>query len=144
MVEFLETIGVKQLNETEMRMLSPVKMAYLGDAVYEMYIRTYLINNFKGKVNKLNTLAVSLVRAESQALAAKELKEFLTDEEWRLLKRGRNQKLNVPSNVDVSDYKYSTGFEALIGYLHLKNHKERIFDIIDQSIKIISNGEINE
>lgn len=144
MESFLEIMGIEKLSKDEITMTSPIKLAYLGDAVYELYIRSYLMNEKKGKVNKLNRLAVSYVNASSQGYAARELEGFLTEEEWRILKRGRNQKSLAPKNANVSDYKYATGFEALLGYLYLKGNIERVYEIIKEAILLIDSRSGNE
>ena len=144
MESFLEAMGIEKLSHDEIMMTSPIKLAYLGDAIFEMHIRTYLINTKKGKVNELNQWAVSYVNASSQGYAARELEGFLTEYEWTLLKRGRNQKSTPPKNANVSDYKYATGFEALLGYLYLSGENDRIFEIIKESIRLINDRDKNE
>ena len=139
MESFLEVMGIKKLSSDELIMTSPIKLAYLGDAIFEVHIRTYLMNTKKGKVNELNRLAISYVNASSQAYVARELKKCLTEEEWSLLKRGRNQKSMPPKNANPGDYKYATGFEALLGYLYLIGENERLFEIIKKSIELINN-----
>ncbi|MGM0378768.1 MAG: Mini-ribonuclease 3 [Bacillota bacterium] len=136
--KFLKKVKVTKLTKDEITMMSPLKLAYLGDSVFDLYIRTYLLNKVKGKVNKINKEAIKYVNASSQGYIARNLKEFLTKEEWQTLKRGRNQKGNVPRNADVSDYRYATGLEALIGFLYLKNREERIIEIISKGIDLLN------
>lgn len=138
---FLKKMEVDELTRDQKIMMSPLKLAYLGDAIYEAYIRTYLITAVKGKVHQLNKESVKFVQASAQGYVAKKLEGFLTDSEWSLLKRGRNQKVNVPKNAKVSDYKYATGFEALIGQLHLNHQTERIEEIIKKAIDLINQKE---
>jgi len=137
MESFLEVMGIEKLSGDELTMTSPIKLAYLGDVIYEVHIRTYLINTQKSKIHELNKMAVSYVNASSQGYVARNLENFLTEKEWSIIKRGRNQKSTPPKNANVSDYKYATGFEALLGYLYLIGNNNRIFQIIKESIKLI-------
>ncbi len=123
----------------EVRNMSPLVLAYMGDAIYEVYIRQYLIDKHgMGKVNDLHKKAIRFVKAKSQAFAVLSLEKDLSEEEGYIVRRGRNQKSNtVPKNADVTDYKYATGFEALIGYLHLIDEKDRMESIIYQTIHLI-------
>ncbi|MTI67001.1 MAG: Mini-ribonuclease 3 [Firmicutes bacterium] len=125
-----------ELSEREVKMFSPLQLAYIGDAVYEVYVRKYLLLNTKVKVNGLHKEAIKFVKAKAQANAVRVIKETLTEEEWRVVKRGRNAKSStVPKNANINDYKYATGFEALIGYLHLTNKDVRIKELFDIIIK---------
>ena len=119
--------------------MSPLVLAYLGDTVYESYIREHLIRqNINRKVNNLHKLAIQYSKAKAQATIIHELEDELTEEEMKIFKRGRNQKsLTAPKNADIIDYKYATGFEALIGYLYLSEDKERLEYIVKKGIEII-------
>ncbi|MBT1525974.1 Mini-ribonuclease 3 [Clostridioides difficile] len=119
--------------------MSPLVLAYLGDTVYETYIREHLIRqNTQKKVNDLHKLAIKYVKAKAQATIIHEIEIELTEEESKIYKRGRNQKSNTsPKNADIIDYKHATGFEALVGYLYLNNEIERLQYIINKGIKII-------
>jgi len=123
----------------EARNMSPLVLAYMGDAVYEVYIRKHLIEKYStNKVNDLHKKAINFVKAKSQALAVLFLENELSEEEAYIVKRGRNQKSNtVPKNADITDYKYATGFECLIGYLHLINEKDRMETIINKAVEFI-------
>ncbi|CEH36092.1 Mini-ribonuclease 3 [Romboutsia lituseburensis] len=127
------------MKREELITISPLVLAYIGDTVYETYIREYLITkNINKKVNDLHKSAVKYVKAKAQATIMHEIEEQLTEEELRIFKRGRNQKSHTsPKNADIIDYKHATGFEALIGYLHLGKEKERLEYIIQEGIKII-------
>ncbi len=123
-------------------MIAPLTLAYMGDAVFETYIRQYLIENNKLLLKDFHNRAVSYVKAEAQAEIVGQLKESLTQEEWSIIKKGRNQKTTrVPKNVKVADYKHATGFETLLGYLFFNNSFERLMEIMDMSVKIINNKE---
>lgn len=130
------------MNKTELITISPLVLAYIGDTIYESYIREYLIRkNINKKVNDLHKTAVKYVKAKAQATIMHELENELTEEELRIYKRGRNQKSHTsPKNADIIDYKYATGFEALVGYLHLGNEKERLDYIVSKGINIIENN----
>ena len=127
------------MEKTELVTMSPLVLAYLGDTVYETYIREYLIRqNTQRKVNDLHKLAIKYVKAKAQATIIHEIEIELTEEESKISKRGRNQKSNTaPKNADIIDYKHATGFEALVGYLYLNNEIERLQYIINKGIKII-------
>lgn len=112
-----------------------VALAYLGDAIYELYIREELIRKGISKVEELTKEATKYVSAKGQASILKDLMEsdFFTEEELDVIKRGRNYKRSShPKHTDVVTYKYSTGFEALIGYLYLSEEQERLFEILNQ------------
>ena len=109
-------------------------LAYLGDTVYENYIRRHLIDTGIGNVNDLQKNATNYVSAKSQAKFLTEMldKEFLTEEEISVIKRARNYKTTShPKNTDIITYKIATGFEAVIGYLELLNKEDRIKEIIN-------------
>ncbi|RKD33813.1 Mini-ribonuclease 3 [Thermohalobacter berrensis] len=127
-------------DEKDVRLLSPLQLAYIGDAVYELFIRNFLLKEMNISVNELHKQAVRYVKAESQAEIIHSLKDKLSDEEWAIVKRGRNAKTgSVPKNANLSDYRYATGFEALIGFLYLVGKRERILELLNTAIKIIDN-----
>lgn len=112
-------------------------LAYLGDAVYELCIREYLLSKGIIKVNDLQEEAIKYVSAKAQANYLKKMVDnnYLSNEELEVVYRGRNHKNNhKPKNTDIITYKNATGFEALIGYLKLKNNNERINEIINYII----------
>jgi ribonuclease-3 family protein len=142
MQEFLEELDVQMLTGEDLKRLSPEKFAYIGDAVYELHIRTYAISTNKNRIHMVNRMSVKYVRASAQAYAVKNMQEFLSEEEWLLVKRGRNQKtISSPKNANITDYKYATGFETLIGYLYLKEEIGRLTEIIAKAITIIESME---
>ena len=113
-------------------------LAYLGDAIYENYVRKYLINKGIGNVNDLQTESLNYVSAKSQAKYLQNMidNNILTEEELDVVKRARNYKTTShPKNCDIVTYKYATGLEALIGYLELKENKERIDEIMSFILK---------
>lgn len=113
--------------------INVITIAYLGDAVYELYIRNYLINKNITKVDNLQKEAIKYVSAKGQAKILTNLidNNILTEEELNIVKRGRNYKRSThPKNTDIITYKMSSGFEALIGYLYLQNNTKRIEEIL--------------
>lgn len=107
--------------------------AYIGDSIYELMIRNYLINKGINKVNKLQTMAKNYVTAKAQAKFITKLldENLLTDEEIDIVKRGRNAKVySHPKNTDILTYKHATSLECLFGYLYLKKDMNRINELI--------------
>lgn len=120
----------------EINTLSPLTWAYVGDAVYELYIRMHLVNNTKLKPHKLHIEAIKYVKAKAQAGILKNIENSLTEKEQEIVKRGRNaENHHLPKNATVQDYMYSTGFEALIGYLYLTKQDDRLKEIMEMCIK---------
>lgn len=112
----------------EARQLNPLVLAFVGDAIYEVFVRTYLVNkNREMSVHKLHVEAISYVKAHAQSEFMHKLEENLTEEEMSVFKRGRNSKSGtVPKNADVQEYRTATGFEALLGYLYITEQVERL------------------
>ena len=128
MEEFLKIDRPKE----EVELMSPLTWAYIGDAVYELYIRNKLINETNLKPHKLHIEAIKYVKAKSQAEKLNEIYEILTDEEKDIVRRGRNtQNHHLPKNSNVQEYMYSTAFEALIGYLYLTKQNTRLKEILE-------------
>ena len=133
--------------------INTTALAYIGDAVYEIYVREHVLEtscagsesvSFGAHVDALHKRAICYVRAASQAAALKAMMKsgFLSDEEMSIAKRARNHKTaSKPKNADAMDYKYATALEALIGYLYLEDRKERLEDIISEAFQIIGKGE---
>ena len=124
------------MNNVEM--VNSLALAYLGDSIYEVYVRKYLLSKGICKVNELQKNAVEYVSARAQYKYLKEMLEnsFLTDKEIQIVNRARNHKSHAhPKNTDIITYKHSTGFEALIGYLYLTNSIERLEEIINFILK---------
>ena len=118
----------------DVNLINIITLAYLGDAVYEVYIRDFLIKNGIAKVEDLQKEAVKFVSARSQCKILSNLMDnnLLTNEELDIVKRGRNYKrASHPKNTDIITYKMSSGFEAMIGYLYLNNDKDRLDEIMD-------------
>lgn len=132
-------IGMKAIEKSvDTIQLNSLALAYMGDAVYEVYIRHHLLHLGKTKPNKLHREATKYVSAKSQAKILKTFMELeiLTEEECTIVRRGRNAKSgSVPKNTDVQTYNQSTGFEALIGYLYLNKQFSRMELIIEKAIE---------
>ncbi len=115
----------------DVKMLSPLVWAYIGDSVYELYIRTHLVNNSNSKPHKLHIETIKFVKAEAQAKILDKIWNKLTEEEQEIFKRGRNtENHHLPKNGNVADYSHATGFEALIGYLYLSKQDDRLKEIL--------------
>ena len=122
----------------DVREVNVKTLAYIGDVVYELYIREHVISNSREQVNKLHKKTIKYVSAKAQARIVECLSDEFTEQEKDIIRRGRNAEANtVPKNTDVITYKIATGFEALIGYLHLLKDQERLKYIIAKSIEIV-------
>ncbi|WMJ80319.1 Mini-ribonuclease 3 [Clostridium sp. MB40-C1] len=120
------------------RGLNPLVLAFVGDAIYEVFIRTYLVNNNREmSAHKLHVKAISFVKAHSQSEIMKQIESELTDEEHVIFKRGRNAKSgSVPKNADVQEYRIATGLEALIGFLYITEQVDRLNKILNMVVSI--------
>lgn len=126
----------KDITGEDIMMLSPLQLAYVGDAVYELLVRTIILRK-ELKVNDLHKSAKKYVKAEGQSKIIHFLEPILTETEKYYVKKGRNTKIHSsPKNANLIDYKYATGFECLLGYLYLTNQDERIGQIFDYIIKL--------
>lgn len=116
--------------EEEINQMSPLVWAYVGDCVYELYIRTHLVDTTKLNPHKLHIEAIKYVKAGAQADFLNKIYDNLTDEEKDIVRRARNaNNHHLPKNSNVHEYMYATAFEALIGYLYLCKKYERIMEI---------------
>ena len=131
MIDIIAT-GLK-LQKKQAGTQSPLVLAYIGDAVYELVVRTKVISQSEAPVSKLHKQSSQLVKAHAQAEIVRLLE--LTEEEERIYKRGRNAKsYTMAKNATMSDYRLATGFEALIGYLYLNGNTERMLQLISAGI----------
>ncbi len=113
---------------------SPLALAFVGDAVYEVYIRSQILARANAGAHTLHQKAIAYVKAEAQATAARKIAEELTDEELAVFRRGRNAKSGtVPKNANVTDYRYATALEALFGYLYLCGCTDRLVQLMDKA-----------
>lgn len=119
------------LKDVDLKTYSPLTLAYIGDAVYELVIRSLIVEQGNAPVNKLHKRSSRLVKAKSQAEAAEKLMDVFTEEELAVYKRGRNTRSHtMAKNAEMIDYRMATGFEAVMGYLHLKQDYERIIELV--------------
>jgi len=124
--------------------MNALTLAYMGDAIYETYIRRYVVAN-GGKPNILHRRAINFVSAKAQSSILHELMPYLSEKEEQIVKRGRNAKSHTsPKNADVIQYRHSTAFEALLGFLYLENKMERLEEIIEMAIKFIEGNNDGE
>ncbi len=127
-------------DEKEINLMSPLVWAYIGDAVYELYIRNYLVNTTNLNPHNLHISSIKYVKAEAQAKILENMMDDLTEEEKEIVRRARNTKNHhLPKNANVTQYMYSTAFEGLIGYLYLTKKYERLDEILK---KCIDNSEV--
>ena len=123
-------------NKGKINSMSPLTWAYIGDAIYELYIREHLIETTNLKPNRLHREAIKFVKASEQANALKQIQDMLTDEEKEIVRRGRNtQNHHLPKNANLDDYTHATAFEALIGYLYLCKNETRLNKILQKVIE---------
>ena len=130
--EFHEYIKqVLQLKEVDVKQYSPLVLAYIGDCVYDLIIKTMVINGGNKQVHKLHEETSSYVQASTQSLMMRTMQEHLNEKEHAIYRRGRNAKSVSPAkNQSITDYRRATGFEALIGYLYLKRDYKRLMDLV--------------
>ena len=120
-----------QFKEVDIKEYSPLTLAYIGDGIYDLIIRSIVINKGNKQVQKLHLETSALVNAGTQSKMMRVLQEQLTEEEHTVYKRGRKAKSVSPAkNQSVTDYRRATGFEALLGYLYLKKDWKRILDLV--------------
>lgn len=120
-----------QMEEVDINSYSPLTLAYIGDSIYDLIIKSLVINRGNKQVNKLHKETSSLVQASAQSLMMRTMQEHLTEEEHAIYKRGRNAKSVSPAkNQSITDYRRATGFEALLGYLYLKKEWKRMLDLV--------------
>ncbi len=125
--------------ENDVRSYSPLTLAYVGDAVYDLIIRSVVVERGNRAVNDLHKRTTLYVKAETQARMIEALLPYLSEEEEAVYKRGRNAKsYSTAKNATVADYRKATGFEALIGYLYLCNRMERVLALCRQGIDLLA------
>lgn len=130
-----------QMEEVDIREYSPLTLAYIGDCIYDLVIKSLVINDGNKQVNKLHQETSRLVQASAQSLMMRTMQEHLTEEEHAVYKRGRNAKSVSPAkNQSITDYRRATGFEALLGYLYLKKDYKRLLDLVKIGLDSLDNG----
>lgn len=133
----LKPFNIERKEATE---FSPLVLSYIGDAVYELIIRSILVSMGNRPVNRLNKDATSLVKASAQSEIIKLISDSLSDKEYTVFKRGRNSSPHtMAKNASMTDYKYATGFEALIGFLYLDNRCDRALELVKLGVNLYLN-----
>lgn len=118
-----------KLSDEDIKMMNPLALAYIGDGVFELLIRTNIMTGQKN-AHKLHIESAKLVNAKAQAKFLDRIKDSLDDRELGVVNRAKNSKLHtIPKNADVHDYKFATGLEALFGYHYLMRNNERILEL---------------
>lgn len=122
---------VFHMKEVDIREYSPLTLAYIGDSIYDLVIKSLVINEGNKQVQKLHAETSSLVQASAQSKMMRTIQEILTEEEHAVYRRGRNAKSVSPAkNQSITDYRRATGFEALMGYLYLNKDMKRLIDLV--------------
>lgn len=117
------------------RELSPLVLAYIGDAVFELFVRTMVLSKGNAPVNKMHKRSREIVKAKGQSDMYFKIEDMLTEEEQSVFRRGRNAKSHtMPKNANLIDYKHATGLEALFGYLYLQGKMERLMMLFNKGI----------
>ena len=130
--EIEQNYGIERKKEKEeVDLMSPLVWAYIGDGVYELFIRMHFVNHTKLNAHKLHIETVQYVKAKAQAELLKKIQAELTEEEKEIVRRGRNaENHHLPKNTELADYRYATAFEALIGYLYLTKQDARLTAVL--------------
>lgn len=124
------------MKHTEPSQLSPLVLAYIGDSIYDLVIKTWVIEQGNMQVNKLNKKTSSIVKAESQSAMIGVIEPMLSENEEAVYKRGRNAKSYTSAkNASIGDYRRATGFEALMGYLYLSGQYERMMELVKAGLE---------
>ena len=132
---FNEQFGIEQ---KDIRTYSPLTLAYIGDAVFDIVIRSILVNKGNTPVNKLHQRASQVVKAQTQAAMVLALMDHLTEAEADWYRRGRNSKPHTKAkNASTMDYLEATGFEAVLGYLYLTGDMDRICELVSRGIEAV-------
>lgn len=120
-----------QMKEVDPGTYSPLTLAYIGDSIYDLVIKSLVVNEGNKQVQKLHKATSTLVQASAQSKMMRRMQEHLTEEEHAVFKRGRNAKSVSPAkNQSITDYRRATGFEALLGYLYLKKEWKRMLELV--------------
>ncbi len=131
----IEGIIERKRNIEEVKLMKPLVWAYIGDCIYEIFIRMKLVNSTHLDPHRLHIETIKYVKAKAQAEVLIKIYDNLTDEEKDIVRRGRNAEAHhQPKNAELVDYKYATAFEALIGYLYLSKQDERLKEILEMCI----------
>ncbi len=140
MQDFLDAIKSRfALHDQDIRTYSPLTLAYIGDGIYEVVVRTVMVQQANRPTNALHKMTTQYVKAPAQAQMLLGLKEELTEEEADVVRRGRNAKpYTTAKNASRADYHKATGFEALLGYLYLTGQTERMLELIQKGMELVA------
>lgn len=127
------------LSPKQARLLNPIQLAFAGDTVFDLYVRTHLLLHEQVQVKYLHRRAVAQVNCSAQAQALKYIEPILTPEEADVCRRGRNAHSRPPRNADPAEYARATGLEALLGYLYLSGQEERLKELM--SVLLSQSGD---
>ena len=142
MEESVSMEEIFEMRKVNIKEYSPLTLAYIGDAVYDLIIRTLVVNKGNQQVQKLHKETITMVQASAQARMITALNDQLSEEEHAVYKRGRNAKSASPAkNQSISDYHKATGFEALLGYLYLKKEWKRMLELIRAGLDVLEDKE---
>ncbi len=142
MEESVSMEEIFKMRQVDIKEYSPLTLAYIGDAVYDLIIRTLVVNKGNQQVQKLHKETITMVQASAQARMVTALNDQLSEEEHAVYKRGRNAKSASPAkNQSISDYHKATGFEALLGYLYLKKDWKRMLELIRAGLDVLEDKE---
>ena len=131
-----------QLNETDVRSYSPLVLAYIGDCVYDLIIKSMVISDGNKQVHKLHEQTSRYVQASAQSKMMRAMQPCLTEEEHAVYRRGRNAKSVSPAkNQSITDYRRATGFEALLGFLYLRKEYERLMELVKIGLEHLKEEE---
>lgn len=134
-----------EMRDVDVREYSPLTLAYIGDAIYDLIIKSLMINEGNQPVQKLHKRTSSYVQASAQSRMMRKIQEYLTEEEHGIYKRGRNAKSVSPAkNQSVTDYRRATGFEALLGYLYLKKEWKRMLELVKIGLDDMASREFRD
>lgn len=128
----VKNLILNKISKDDVNCLNTLSLAYIGDCVWEMYVRNFVISNNKfAKVHKLHKESTTLVKAKSQADMVKRLKDnnIIDENLWDIVLRGRNGANHAPKNADIQEYNYATGFETMIGYLYILENYDKLDEI---------------
>ena len=120
-----------QMQEVDIKTYSPLALAYIGDCIFDLIIKSLVLNQGNKQVQKMHKETSRIVQASAQSLMMREIQKHLTEEVHLVYKRGRNTKTVSPArNQSLTDYRRATGFESLLGYLYLKKEWKRMLDLV--------------
>jgi len=133
---FFDTFRDKlNIGELDVRTYSPLSLAYIGDSIYDVLVKLYLVGQGNRSVNQFHKLSKNYIKASEQARILKAIEHMLTEEELKIVKRGRNAKSrSVPKNANLNDYQLATGFECLLGYHMINRDYDRIIECVVEGI----------